>query len=110
MKQEDLAAFFLIVLAVVMGTLAKRAKQLEQMFSKQEPVPRGSFLRMVLIEGMTVPCISILTFSAVASNGMNLYWSLAIGCLAGFGGLTTINIAWEIFKDALFRIIDKRSN
>lgn len=104
MNKDDITAFFVVALAVIMGTLAKRAKQLEAMFSREEPLKKASFIRILLIEGMTVPSIAILTFSAVVSHGLNIYWSLAIGCLAGFGGFTTVNMAWEIFREALRKI------
>lgn len=110
MNKDDITAFFVVALAVIMGTLAKRAKQLEAMFSREEPLKKSAFIRILLIEGMTVPTIAILTFSAVASYGFNIYLSLAIGCLAGFGGFTTVNMAWEIFRDVVRRIAGSDSN
>ena len=97
MNDIDLRIFIPAAMAVFMGSLTRRAKELNAM----ETISQRTLIKMFGIELMLMPSFSSCAGFFVFYYQLAWPWTLPIGVAMGIGGFATGTLIFELFANAV---------
>lgn len=99
----DLQIFVVAAAAVFMGSLARRARELDEM----EVIRSRTLIRMFALEMMLMPAFAACSGVVIIYYEFPWVFVLPVGIAAGLGGFATGTLIFELFKTVLTTLANK---